>query len=213
MNVRIEHVSKQYGKRLLFDIENLELVSGKLYGLVGSNGVGKTTLLKILAGLDTSKSAKIFYDGELWHKGLIQDITYLTQKAYMMNATVFENVAWPLRVREIAKAEQVVRVTEALERLEILGLAERNATTLSGGESQKVALARALVFEPKLLLMDEPAASLDQEASKLFESRLLAYLLETKATVIFVTHSTEQAMRCCNELIWLAEGTVRRERL
>jgi len=206
MELRVEGVVKRHGKRLLFDIENLRLPSGGLYGLMGPNGAGKTTLLKMAAGLDKPDHGRFLYDGRAWHKGLFTDTTYLSQKAYMMHATVEENIAWPLEVRGIRGYEREKRVKLALGRMEISELRTRKATTLSGGEAQKVALARALVFEPRLLLMDEPAASLDRQATELFESRLIQYHRETGATIILVTHSAEQAQRCCKELLWLQEG-------
>ncbi len=206
MELRVEALVKRHGKRLLFDIENLRLPSGGLYGLMGPNGAGKTTLLKMAAGLEKPDHGRILYDGRAWDKGLFTEITYLSQKAYMMNATVADNVAWPLEARGVRGSERDRRVRCALERMEIPELASRKATTLSGGEAQKVALARALVFEPRLLLMDEPAASLDRQATELFESRLIQYHRETGATVILVTHSAEQAQRCCNELLWLQEA-------
>jgi len=206
MELRVEALVKRHGKRLLFDIENLRLPSGGLYGLMGPNGAGKTTLLKMAAGLEKPDHGRILYDGRGWDKGLFTEITYLSQKAYMMNATVADNVAWPLEARGVRGSERDRRVRRALERMEIPELASRKATTLSGGEAQKVALARALVFEPRLLLMDEPAASLDRQATELFESRLIQYHRETGATVILVTHSAEQAQRCCNELLWLQEA-------
>ena len=206
MELIIEKVVKRFGKRLLFDIDTLRLPSGGLYGLMGPNGAGKTTLLKMLAGLEKPEHGSFLYNGRAWHKGLFSEITYLSQKAYMINATVAENIAWPLAVRGIRGPARDERVRQALERMEIPELIHRKATTLSGGEAQKVAMARALVFEPKLLLMDEPAASLDQEATALFEARLTQYHQETGATVILVTHSQEQARRCCGELLWLQEG-------
>ncbi|SCZ79282.1 ATP-binding cassette domain-containing protein [Acidaminobacter hydrogenoformans] len=208
MELIMEKVQKRYGKRHLFDIENLRLPSGGLYGLMGPNGAGKTTLLKMVAGLGRPDHGGFLYDGIPWHKGLFKDITYLSQKAYMMNATVKENIAWPLEVRGIGTKEREIRIQQALERMEIPELADRKATTLSGGEAQKVAFARALVFKPKLLLMDEPAASLDKQANALFESRMLQYHEETNATVIFITHSAEQAQRCCKELLWLEDGKI-----
>ena len=206
MELIIEALVKRHGKRLLFDIENLRLPSGGLYGLMGPNGAGKTTLLKMAAGLDKPDHGRFLYDGRAWHKGLFTETTYLSQKAYMMNATVEDNVGWPLEVRGVRGLEREKRVRIALEQMEIPELSHRKATTLSGGEAQKVALARALVFEPRLLLMDEPAASLDRQATELFESRLIQYHRETGATVILVTHSAEQAQRCCNELLWLQEA-------
>lgn len=206
MELIIEALVKRHGKRLLFDIKNLRLPSGGLYGLMGPNGAGKTTLLKMAAGLDKPDHGRILYDGRAWHKDLFTETTYLSQKAYMMNATVEDNVGWPLEVRGVRGLERDKRVRLALERMEIPELSHRKATTLSGGEAQKVALARALVFEPRLLLMDEPAASLDRQATELFESRLMQYHKETGATIILVTHSAEQAQRCCKELLWLQEG-------
>lgn len=206
MELIMEKVEKRFGKRLLFDIENLRLPSGGLYGLMGPNGAGKTTLLKMVAGLDSPDHGGFLYDGRPWHKSLFKDITYLSQKAYMMNATVKENISWPLEVRGLGSKERATRIRDVLELMEIPELADRKATTLSGGEAQKVAFARALVFKPKLLLMDEPAASLDKQAKILFESRMLQYHEETNATVIFITHSASQAQRCCKELLWLEGG-------
>lgn len=206
MELIVEQLVKRHGKRILFDIENLRLPSGGLYGLMGPNGAGKTTLLKMAAGLEKPDHGGFLYDGRPWHKGLFTETTYLSQKAYMMNASVADNVAWPLEVRGVRGLEREKRIKLALERMEIPELIDRKATTLSGGEAQKVALARALVFEPRLLLMDEPSASLDRQATELFESRLMQYHRETGATIILVTHSAEQARRCCKELLWLQDG-------
>lgn len=208
MELIFESLTKRHGKRLLFEIDALQLPGGGLYGLMGPNGAGKTTLLKMLAGLEKPDNGYIRYDGQRWNKNLFRDVTYLSQKAYMMQATVEENIAWPLIVRGIEGAQCREKVIRALERLEISQLAARKATTLSGGEAQKVALARALVFEPRLLLMDEPSASLDKEATALFEARLTQYHRETDATIILVTHSADQARRCCREILWLQDGSL-----
>ena len=206
MELRFNQITKRYGKRSLFEIPSMTLSSGGLYGLMGPNGAGKTTLLKMMAALSKPDHGQILYDGKLWERRLAVEITYLSQKAYMMNATVGENVAWPLNARGVPGPQRTDLVRRALDRMGIPELEHRKATTLSGGEAQKVALARALVFEPRLLLMDEPAASLDQEATALFETRLVEYHRETGATVILVTHNSDQARRCCGELLLLQEG-------
>ncbi len=154
------------GRELLFDIDEFPIAENICIVLTGRNGAGKTTLLKILAGLDNPDHANVTYDGEhlpwkLAQQKLRRDVVYLHQQPYMFDKTVAENVAYGLRRSGMRRAEVAERVKQALDWAQLSKLAGRNARQLSGGEKQRVALTRARVLSPRLLLLDEPLANMD----------------------------------------------------
>jgi molybdenum cofactor guanylyltransferase len=152
--------------QLLFDIDDFTITENTCIVLSGRNGAGKTTLLKILAGLDAPDQAEILWDGEplpwkLARPKLRQQVVYLHQQPYMFDKTVAENVAYGLRRAGLTRAQVAERVKQALDWARLSKLATRNARQLSGGEQQRVALTRARVLSPRLLLLDEPLANMD----------------------------------------------------
>ena len=154
------------GGQLLFDIDEFTVPESTCIVLSGRNGAGKTTLLKILAGLDAPDRAEILCDGEalpwkLARARLRQQVVYLHQQPYMFDKTVAENVAYGLRHAGLTRAQVAERVEQALDWARLSKLATRNARQLSGGEQQRVALTRARVLSPRLLLLDEPLANMD----------------------------------------------------
>ncbi|MGI9321070.1 MAG: molybdenum cofactor guanylyltransferase MobA [Thiogranum sp.] len=168
--LQLKHLRKSInGGERLFDIDEFSIRTNTCIVLSGRNGAGKTTLLKILAGLDKPDHADILYDGEhlpwkLAQRKLRHDVVYLHQQPYMFDKTVEENIAYGLHRSGLKRAQVDEKVDQALQWAQLSKLATRNARQLSGGEKQRVALTRARVLSPRLLLLDEPLASMDINA-------------------------------------------------
>ncbi len=186
MKINIKNIVKQYDKKVVLDIETLEIESGKITGITGPNGSGKSTLLNIIGGLDREYSGKVTYDGKILN----------------------ENIIYPLKVRKYDKIKMEELLNKTIMNLEIEDLMELRADKLSGGESQKVALARALVFNPDILLLDEFTSNIDPEYIVTMEKEVIRFHEETKATIIIVTHNIEQSIRLCHNIINLDKGKV-----
>lgn len=208
MYIKISNLKKFYKERQILDINDLEIKKGKITGIVGPNGSGKTTLLNIISGLDNNYDGVVTYDGNNINYEILKNITLVFQKPYLVKTTVYENIQYPLKIRKIDKIDRNKKVTDILKRLDMYKLKDKNAHLLSGGESQKVALARALVFEPSLLLLDEPTSNIDIESTEIIEREILKYNKELKATVIIITHDLNQAKRLCDDIICLKKGKV-----
>lgn len=202
MQVKIEQLKKYYGSKLIVNIDSLTIEPGKILGLTGANGTGKTTLLRIVAGLDERFTGRITYNGHLGlTQSLRQQVTYLSQKPYMMQASVKENIAYPLKLRKVSEELIGEMTSKLMEELGLEKLAEQNALLLSGGEAQKVALARALIFNPKLLLLDEPTASIDAQTIKQIEKTLKRRNKEQHMTMVMISHDKNQLTAVCNSII------------
>lgn len=208
MEISIHNLKKYYGEKLVLDIEELKIKRGSITGLIGPNGSGKSTLLNIISGLDREFSGTVKYDGKLLDKDIYKKMTLVFQKPYLFRRKVYENIEYPLKVRGVNRDERRERVKNIMERFEIEGLKDKKGHLLSGGESQKVSLARALVFNPELLLLDEPTSNIDPESVKVMEREILRFNEETNGTVIIVTHNMEQSERLCHDIIHLETGKV-----
>ena len=186
---------KRFGDRVLFDGARLELEAGSGYVLTGANGTGKTTLLRIVAGLEPSESGRLAFCAqastvpdypEEWRR----EIVYVHQQPYLFRTTIEENLEYGLARRHLPNAERQARVREALA---WAGLAERRDVPphkLSGGEKQRAALARAKVLDPTLLLLDEPTANLDGDARRQVLELVTALCIENH-TVVVASHDPE----------------------
>ena len=203
MEVRLEQVSKQYGNKQVFANLNEIFESGKITGLVGDNGAGKSTLLRLIAGLDLDYSGQIYYDGKLLSKPLYQQMTMVFQTPYLLKRSVYDNIAYPLQIRHRSAAEIRQKTEAMIARLGIEKLADQYAHKLSGGESQKVALARALIFEPDLVLLDEPMSGIDAVSVRFMEEMIQEYVREYHKTVIMITHNARQAQELCDRIVHL----------
>ena len=208
MYIKIEGLKKYYSDKLILDIERLEIEEGRITGLIGPNGSGKTTLMRIISGLDLDFTGTIKYNHSPLNEDIYKKMTLVTQKPYLFRRRVYENIEFPLKVRRIDKGIRRKKVEEIMERFQIEDLKNKKGHLLSGGESQKVSLARALVFEPELLLLDEPTSNIDPESMKIMESQIIRFNEETKGTVLIVTHNIEQAKRLCDRIIHLDWGKV-----
>jgi tungstate transport system ATP-binding protein len=179
----------------LLDIEEFEIPAGSCTLLSGRNGVGKTTLLKIIAGLEAPDAADVEYHGQRlpWHEArrrYAREVIYLHQNPYLFDRSVAANVAFGLHGSGLRRGEIARRVEQALAAARLEHLSGRHARELSGGEQQRVALTRALVRAPRLLLLDEPLASLDEDA----RARSCDLLRELKAKGIALVLTSHEKL-------------------
>jgi len=208
---RLQSIRKCYGSNVALDIEELTIAEGRLYTLTGANGGGKSTLLSILAFLAPPTSGEIFYAGKRVDRdhGSVEEyrrkVTLLHQSPYLFGGSVDDNVAFGLKVRGIRGEEQRRRIDEALDVVGLQGFRDRKARELSGGEAQRVAMARALVLKPEVLLLDEPLANIDRETTGLLET-VIASLPAQGTTVIMTTHDPDHPGRLNGESIILEGG-------
>lgn len=210
---RLDSIRKCYGSNVALDIDELTIGEGRLYTLTGANGAGKSTLLNLLAFLSPPTSGEIFYSGKRvdWNHGSVEEhrrkVTLLHQSPYLFGGTVHDNVAFGLKARGIQGEAQRRRVDKALDGVGLQGFRDRKARELSGGEAQRVAMARALALEPEVLLLDEPLANIDQETAGSLET-VIASLPARGTTVVLITHDPDQPARLNGESILLEGGKV-----
>lgn len=210
---RLDSIRKCYGSNVALDIEELTIAEGRLYTLTGANGAGKSTLLSVLAFLEPPTSGEIFYAGKRvdWDPGSMEEyrrkVTLLHQSPYLFGGTVYDNVAFGLVARGVQGEALHRRVDKALDDVGLQGFRDRKARELSGGEAQRVAMARALVLEPEILLLDEPLANIDRGTTGLLET-VIASLPARGTTVVMITHDPDQPDRLNGESILLEGGKV-----
>jgi tungstate transport system ATP-binding protein len=210
LQISIRNLKKFYNDKLILDIEHLNFPNGKITGLVGPNGAGKSTLLNIISGLDQRYSGSVRYDNKNLDEDVLKKMTLVFQKSYLLRRSVYENIEYPLKIRGIPKSQREKEVEDILKKLGIAELRNKKAHLLSGGESQKVAFARALIFKPQILLLDEPASNIDSDTVEDFERQIINFNREIGATVVMITHNTRQAKRICDKVIYLKNGRVDR---
>lgn len=196
-------------------VDHCCLERGEVYAIAGPNGCGKTALLDVLALLvRPSRGAVSFRGRAVDHgdqKALLaarRRVGYLMQNPYLFNMSVLSNVTYGLRVRGASREEAGVKAERTMARLSLLPYAGRGAHALSGGEAQRVALARTFVLEPDVLLLDEPTANVDQKHVHAVEAMILAANRERGATVVVTTHSREQAYRLSQHQISIVNGRI-----
>ena len=203
MEITISNLRKSYDDRQVLDAKEGRVRNGSRTAIVGPNGAGKSTLLKIIAGLESPDEGTVLYNGNNQFPQM--DVTLVFQKPYLISSTVEKNIAYPMKLRGFSPEQIEKRITELTEELNLSGFRKQKSWKLSGGETQKVALARALSFRPKLLLLDEPTANIDPYTTSEIERMLLSI---TDTTIIMVTHNLAQAKRVCNDIIMLHEGQI-----
>lgn len=193
-------VTVNYGKRRALAVKSLRIGRGERVALLGPNGSGKTSLLKLLDGLVQAS------EGTCERVPGVRSV-YLHQYPYLLSGTVVYNVAFACRAAGVPRRETAERVATALALLRLEGMGRRSCKALSGGEAQRVALARALASGAEVLLLDEPAASADSASAKLIADAL-GHAAGKGATLIFSTHDEQFARRLCSRSIRLREGTI-----
>ena len=210
--VRFKDVQKTYdGQILVVKSLNLDIARGEFLTMLGPSGSGKTTCLMMLAGFETATHGEIFLDGQPINNvpPYRRDIGMVFQNyALFPHMTVGENLAFPLRVRNIAKAEVDERVKRALDMVQLGRFANRRPGQMSGGQQQRVALARALVFEPKLVLMDEPLGALDKQLRENMQYEIKHLHERLGLTVVYVTHDQGEALTMSDRVAVFNEGRI-----
>ncbi len=214
--VEVKNLCKEYQGTKALENVNFNVEQGEVFAVIGPNGAGKTTLLRILGFLDTSTSGTIYYKGvavEYSAKTLLalrRRIAIVFQQTVLFNTSVFNNVAYGLKVRSEDKRTTREKVREMLQLVRLQGFERKNALELSGGEAQRVALAQALTTEPELLLLDEPTANLDPKNVSIIEEALGWINKRQKTTLIMATHNMAQAKNLANKVALLFNGKIRK---
>ena len=207
--IELRSITKSYGSNTIIKDFNLTINNGEFLTILGPSGCGKTTVLRLLAGLEELNSGNIILDGE--------DITNVPAEKRHVNTvfqsyalfphmTIFENVAFGLRMQKVSEAEIKPRVMDALKMVQLEEMADRKPTQLSGGQQQRVAIARAIVTNPHIVLADEPTGNLDSVNGN-DVMNLLTELNRKGTTVVMVTHSEENA-RMAGRLIRMIDGNI-----
>ena len=210
--VKFDNVDKSYdGKTLVVKGLNLDIEEGEFVTMLGPSGSGKTTCLMMLAGFETATNGEIYLDDKVIsnippHKRGIGMV--FQNYALFPHMTVYENLAFPLRVRKISKDEADKKIDKALSMVSLQGFESRMPMQLSGGQQQRVAVARSLVFDPQLVLMDEPLGALDKNLRESMQYEIKHIHESIGVTVVYVTHDQTEALTMSNRIAVFNDGKV-----
>jgi len=205
--MKMSNVKKSFEKFSLH-IESLSIGEGKIYGIIGPNGCGKTTAMKLMAGVVAPDSGSIDYEGLTE-----RDITMIFRKPYLLHDTVLRNLLYPLMLRKIKP--DMDKIDHLLEIAGLQNLRDEYALTLSGGEQQKLSLIRALVFSPKLIFIDEGLSNMDIESTAFFEEYILNMQTDSKdsscrqTTWVIVSHQLSNIKRLCEHVFFMHDGKIK----
>lgn len=210
--IKVDAVTKTFEGEIILDKVSLEIPAGQFFALLGPSGCGKTTLLRLIAGLEEVDSGRIYLgDDEITNLPIYQRKinTVFQQYALFTHLTVFENVAYSLRVKKKSEDEIRERVTETIKIVRLSGHEQKYPRNLSGGQQQRVALARAIINEPEVLLLDEPLAALDPKLKDQMLLELIDLQEKLKTTFIYITHDHFEALTVADQMaIMNAHGTI-----
>ena len=212
--IAIKQLTKRYGDFTALSSIDLSIAKGEFVTLLGPSGSGKSTLLNMIAGMATPSSGSILLDGH--------DATSLRTNqrelgmvfqsyALMPHMTVFENVAFPLRVRKVPRAEIRERVERVLEMVSLTGTARRRPSELSGGQQQRVSLARCIVYNPRLILMDEPLGALDKQLREQMQLEIKRLHSQLGITMLYVTHDQDEALTMSDRIVLMKDGRIEQQ--
>ncbi len=207
---QLNNIKFSYANKTILDIEQQHFEQGKITALIGENGAGKSTLLGLLSFILIAEPGEIEFAGEKVNKNklgpLIRSIGLVQQNPYLLKGSVIRNIELGLKFRGVDSVEREAKVRYMLRLLKIESLADRSVKSLSGGESQKVAIGRALVLDPKVILFDEPFTYLDSDFVEEFESLIKQLRDKHNKTIIFTTHNQSQAQALSDQVFRLREG-------
>ncbi len=211
--LEMQQVKKIYDREVL-RVDQLVLKKGCIYGVIGPSGAGKSTLLRIINLLTPPSEGVVFYEGNPVPSNkqdqlkLQRRMAMVFQKTLLFRDSVWNNVAYGLKARGFSKEETKQRVDHLLEQVGLSEYSTRRADTLSGGEAQRVAITRAVAFEPDLLLLDEPTANLDPSNIEQIEKMITTMAQDRDITIVMVTHNIFQARRIADQVIFINQGKI-----
>ncbi|MEA4963465.1 ABC transporter ATP-binding protein [Lutispora sp.] len=210
---KAENLKKEYLGRTVLDIEEMKIQKEKITAVIGPSGAGKSTLLHLLNVIEAPSSGSIWFEGtKLGEKALTlsirRNMVMVFQKPLVFTTTVYENLAYGLKLRKMKKEEIGQKVEEVLGIIGLKDKRNQNAATLSGGEAQRVAIGRAMVVRPKALLLDEPTANLDPANISIIEDLIKFGKANYGLSVIIVTHNMFQAKRLSDNTIFMLNGKI-----
>lgn len=211
---KLENIKRIHGERTVLSIDQLEVDRGKIYTLIGPNGAGKTSLLKLLSFLDLPSKGDIYFMGERVARTesklheMRRKVVLLDQSPIMFTGSVMKNIEFGLKVRGLTGQERKKRVDQALAIVGMERFKDYNARGLSGGESKRIALARALILQPEVLLCDEPTANVDGENQEIILETIAKINREQGTSVIFSTHYLSQGQRLADHSLLLQHGSL-----
>ncbi|MHC5038615.1 MAG: ATP-binding cassette domain-containing protein [Planctomycetota bacterium] len=212
----LEKVRVLRGEKAVLDVDDLRILAGEPCAVVGPNGAGKTTLLRLLAFLVPLDEGVLRFRGQASHPNapiplsIRRNVTLVMQQPYLFSGSVWKNIVYGLKVRGVPGKDVPRRAEAALERMNLMDKKHQKARTLSGGEAKRLAIARAVVLEPEVLLLDEPTADVDEENRAQIEETILQLHRERKTTVVLSTHDDTQAKRVASRFITLSGGRLQR---
>jgi len=212
--VELRSLRKAYGDNTIINDFNLTINNGEFITILGPSGCGKTTVLRLIAGFEEANGGQIILDGE--------DVTNIPAEQRHVNTvfqsyalfphmTIFDNVAFGLRMQKVPESEIKTRVLEALRMVQLEEMADRKPAQLSGGQQQRIAIARAVVNKPKVLLLDESLSALDYKLRKQMQNELKSLQRQLGITFIFVTHDQEEALTMSDRIIVLRKGNIEQD--
>ena len=210
-SIKLENIEKSFGSQLILDQINHTFMDGKITAVLGPSGCGKSTLLAIIAGLVKPDLGNLYWDNNLLNDipSHLRDFGLMFQDyALFPHMNVFENIAFGLKMKNIPSSKIENRVSEVLGLVNLPHLENRNISTLSGGEAQRIALARTLAPNPKLLMLDEPLGALDRALRELLIKEFYSILRKYSLTTIYVTHDQEEAFNLADEIVLMQSGKI-----
>ncbi len=209
---RMKRISFHYGEIPVLEVGDLQIASGEIVALAGPNGAGKTTLLHILAFVTSPSSGEIFFFNDRLEKHNVlsfrRRVGLLLQNPYLFNTTVLKNTMWGLRLRGYSRAVAREKASRSLQRVGLSGFEYRDARKLSGGETQRVALSRALALDPDVLLLDEPANHMDRESIERTLEMVQEFNKKHGTTIVLTTHDIPKIQHIVHRVIHLRGGMV-----
>jgi tungstate transport system ATP-binding protein len=208
LNLRVENIEKVYPNAKALRNVSLSFESGKIYVLIGSNGAGKSTLLRIIAALEKPDAGHVFFNDQKLSDGEMRKISTLVfQRTSMFSRSVYDNLAYGLRIRGVPKEEIKAKIADALNAVGLEDFEKRKAKKTSGGEQQRISLARAMLLNPKIMLLDEPTANLDPNSGRIIE-KTIGNWRNMETIIILATHNLGQAKRLADVVIHMQEGKI-----
>ncbi|HEY4696228.1 MAG TPA: ABC transporter ATP-binding protein [Candidatus Hydromicrobium sp.] len=212
--LRITGLKKRYNSKFCLTVDNIYTEKGKILTIIGPNGSGKSTLIRLINLLEKPDSGKIYFNNcEISGRGVKstevrKKMAVVFQEPLLFNTSVYNNIIMGLKIRKIKISEVKDRVDYFINKLKIESLLNRSTRNLSGGEKQRVSLARAMVLDPELLLLDEPLANIDQSSRESLRLDLFEVLKSYGKSVVYVTHDRNEAMVLADDIAVMDKGKI-----